>query len=173
MLRHRLQTCLPAMASAKTRPDPVATDRALTAGEVALVASVFGDAVDPWVTSVRHRKFWLFHPRRVTMAPDGHIWCHPNGNAWCADYSVQSLGMRAHFIHEMVHVWQRQQGRNLVLTRPPLARYSYVLAPGKAFARYGIEQQACIVADAYRLRDGGDHAGLRGYARVLPFGDWG
>lgn len=161
-----LSTRTPAMANTDT-------DRPLTPGEVALVASVFGAAVDPARVSVRHRKFWMFHPWWVTMAPDGHIWCHPNGFDWCGDYAAESLGMRAHFIHEMVHVWQRQRGRNLVLTRPPFARYGYVLQGGKPFDRYGIEQQACIVADAYRLRERGDSVGLRGYAAVLPFGEWG
>ena len=148
------------------------TDRALTPGEVELVTRVFGDSVNAAITSVRHRKFWLFHPWWVTMAPDGHIWCHPNGSDWCADFAAESLGMRAHFIHEMTHVWQRQSGRNLIVARPPLARYRYVLVPGQAFARYGIEQQACIVADAYRRRETGDRAGLMPYAAILPFGDW-
>jgi hypothetical protein len=147
-------------------------DRPLTAGETALVASVFGNAVDPARVSVRRRKFWLFHPWWVTMAPDGHIWCHPNGFNWCADYAAEPLGWRAHFVHEMVHVWQCQSGRNLILARPPLARYRYTLSPGKAFARYGIEQQACIVADAYRRREAGDRAALAPYAAILPFGDW-
>ena len=149
------------------------TDRALTPGEIALVTSVFGDSFDAAITSVRNRKFWLFHPWWVTMAPDGHIWCHPNGSDWCADFAAEPLGMRAHFIHEMTHVWQRQSGRNLIVARPPLARYRYALVPGKPFARYGIEQQACIVADAYRRREAGDRAGLAGYAAILPFGDWG
>ena len=148
------------------------TDRSLTPGEIALAASVFGAALDPAQTSIRHRKFWMFHPWWVTMAPDGHIWCHPNGDNWCADYAAASLGMRAHFIHEMTHVWQVQQGRNLIIARPPLARYGYVLAPSKPFARYGIEQQACIAADAYRLRERGNFAELASYAAVLPFGNW-
>ena len=148
------------------------TDRPLTAGEIAIAATVFGDAIDPARATVRHRKFWMFHPWWVTMAPDGHIWCHPNGFTWCADFAVEPIGGRAHFVHEMVHVWQHQSGRNLILARPPLARYNYRLQPEKPFARYGIEQQACIVADAYRLRERGDHAGLAPYAAILPFGHW-
>jgi hypothetical protein len=151
---------------------PIDTDRPLTAGEIAICAQVFGAALNPALASIRHRKFWPLHPRRVTMAPDGHVWCHPRGTNWCADFSVESLGMRCHFVHEMVHVWQHQQGRKLIFARPPLARYRYVLTPGKAFARYGIEQQACIVADAYRLRNAGDQATLAAYAAVLPFGEW-
>lgn len=149
--------------------------RALTPAERVLAASVFGDTIDADAVTVRAQKFWAFHPWWVTMAPDGHIWCHPHGYNWCADYAVQPLGLRAHFVHEMVHVWQRQQGINLILRRPPMARYGYRLQPGKAFGRYGIEQQACIVADAYMLRDGRALPGkpaLADYAAVIPFGRW-
>lgn len=149
--------------------------RKLTGAERALVAGVFGDQIDADIVTVRNAKFWMFHPRWVTMAPDGHIWCHPNGFDWCADYAIQPLGMRAHFVHEMTHVWQVQQGRNLIWARPPFARYGYELAPGKPFARYGIEQQACIVADAYRASAGAPlpgKPGLADFAAILPFGAW-
>ncbi|MFZ4689364.1 MAG: vgr related protein [Polymorphobacter sp.] len=149
--------------------------RGLTTGERALAESVFGRdiALDP--VTIRRQKYWMFHPWWVTMAPDGHIWCHPNGFNWSADFAAEPPGMRAHFIHEMVHVWQCQHGRNLLIARPPLARYRYDLVPGKPFARYGIEQQACIVADAYLLREGRDMPGkpaLARYAGVIPFGRW-
>lgn len=148
--------------------------RGLTAAERRLAASVFGAGLDLDAVTIRNAKFWLLHPAAVTMAPDGHIWCHPNGSSWCADYAAQPLGMRAHFIHEMTHVWQRQQGVNLILRRPPFARYAYDLAPDKPFRRYGIEQQACIVADAYVLREGQRLPGkaLPDYAAVIPFGRW-
>jgi hypothetical protein len=151
---------------------PIDTDRPLTAGEVAICAQVFGPALNPALASIRRRKFWPLHPRRVTMAPDGHVWCHPDGDNWCSDYAAAALGLRAHFVHEMVHVWQHQQGRRLMFERLPLARYRYRLVVGKPFQRYGIEQQACIVADAYRLLETGDRAALAPYAAILPFGAW-
>ena len=156
-------------------PDTRPRIRGLTANERDLAASVFGSSIDPAAVTIRNAKFWMFHPWWVTMAPDGHIWCHPNGFNWCADYAAETLGLRAHFVHEMVHVWQRQQGINLILRRPPMARYGYRLTPGKAFGRYGIEQQACIVADAYLLREGRAVPGkppLSDYAGVIPFGRW-
>ena len=148
--------------------------RGLTAAERRLAASVFGPGLDLDAVTVRNAKFWLLRPAAVTMAPDGHIWCHPNGVDWCADYAAQPLAMRTHFINEMTHVWQRQQGVNLILRRPPFARYGYTLAPGKPFRRYGIEQQTCIVADAYLLRQGHQLHGkaLPAYAAVIPFGRW-
>lgn len=156
-----------------TDPAPV---RGLTPDERALATSVFGDAVLLEGVTVRRQKFWMFHPWWVTMAPDGHIWCHPNGFNWCADYAAEPLRLQAHFVHEMTHVWQQQQGGSLVFRRPPLARYGYDLVPGKAFGRYGIEQQACIVADAFVLRARRAVPGkpaLGAYAAVLPFGNWG
>ncbi len=147
--------------------------RALTPGEVALAASVFGTAVEPDRASIRCAKFWALHPWWVTMAPDGHIWCHPNGFNWCADFSVQPLGTQAHFIHEMTHVWQVQAGGHLALRRPPFARYGYTLVPGKPFADYGIEQQACIVEDAFLLRAGRsvpDKPPIAVFRELLPFG---
>ncbi|WP_310497738.1 vgr related protein [Sandarakinorhabdus sp.] len=150
------------------RPDM----RALTAGETALAASVFGDALDAGRVAVRCAKYWALHPWWVTMAPDGHIWCHPQGFNWCVDYSDQPLGMRAHFIHELVHCWQVQQGFNLLLRRLPLARYRYVLAPGKPFARYGIEQQATMVEHAYLARQRRQADVLAQLGPVLPFAGW-
>lgn len=146
--------------------------RPLTSGERMLSAAVFGSSIDLAAVTIHCAKFWAFHPWWVTMAPDGDIWCHPNGYSWCTDFAAESLGSRAHFIHEMVHVWQCQHGINLILARPPLARYGYTLVPGKAFDRYGIEQQACIVADAYKLREGEGGQHLPDYAAVIPFGDW-
>lgn len=132
-------------------PDP-ATIRALTAGEIALAQAVFGTALDVSAVTVRRAKYWALHPWWVTMAPDGHVWCHPRGFNWCADFAAGPPGSQAHFIHELVHVWQVQTGGHLALRRPPFARYRYTLAPGKPFHRYGIEQQACIVEDAFRAR---------------------
>jgi hypothetical protein len=141
--------------------------RRLTAGETAIAQSVFGGAIDPHIVTIRRAKWWMWQPAWITMAPDGHIWCHPNGPVWCEDFSQRPLWARALFVHEMTHVWQRQSGINLVLRRPPLARYRYRIEPGKAFGAYGLEQQASIVEDAYRARERGEpDAALEA---VLPF----
>lgn len=127
--------------------------RLLTPGERAIAASVFGDAIAVERTSIRRAKWWLLQPAWITMAPDGHIWCHPNGDVWCEDFSQRPLWARALFVHEMTHVWQHQTGINLILRRPPFARYRHNFKPGKPFAAYGIEQQASMVEDAYRGRE--------------------
>lgn len=133
---------------------------------------MFGAALDPAGVTLRRAKWFMLQPVWTTMAPDGHVWFHPNGDAWSEDFAAEGLAARAHLIHELTHVWQRQQGLNLVLRRPPFARYAYLpLVPGKPFARYGIEQQARIVEHAYVLREGGRVPGappLEAYRALWP-----
>ena len=150
------------------------TSRALTPGECALAATVFGAAIDYPVVRLHRRKYWPFHPRSYTMAPDGHLWFHPHGDLYCADFSCATLGMRSHFIHEMTHVWQAQtRGRwYLLLMRHPWCRYDYVLKANTPFAHYGIEQQAEIVRHAFLSRHGVCAAGAPpqdALEALLPF----
>ena len=150
------------------------TNRPLTAAEIALARSVFGDAMDPRPVKVHHDRWWPLQPRDAIMAPDGHIWCHPRGRLYRACYASDSLAMQALFIHEMTHVWQAQRGGRwyLPLMRHPFCRYVYTLSPGKDFADYGIEQQAEIVADAFLARRGVARPGKPGleiYEALLPF----
>lgn len=130
------------------------TVRSLTDAEKAMCLSVFGDAVDYQSVRIFNRKWWPFHPRRVTMAPDGNIWFHPRSGLFRADYSDADIHLQGLFIHEMVHVWQHQSGVFLPLARHPFCRYEYKLIPGKPFADYGIEQQAEIVRHDFLLKQG-------------------
>ena len=155
-------------------PCPVGGERPLTSGEVALAASVFGSALDTSRVTIRRRKFFPFQPRKVTMAPRGHLHFHPEGNAYCDDFAHSSLSRRALFIHEMTHVWQTQRLGEwyLVLHRHPWCRYDYALKPGWMLERYGIEQQAMIVQHAYMLREGATIPGappLAQFASLMPF----
>lgn len=161
-------------ASPPTPACPVGGERPLTTGEIVLARSVFGDAIDYAPVRIRRRKFFPFHPRSVTMAPMGHLHFHPHAAHYCDDFAAATLHRQAHFIHEMVHVWQTQtRGRlYLVLRRHPWCRYDYAIRPGWALERYGIEQQAEIVRHAFLLRQGADVAGAPGYAAykaILPF----
>ncbi|NCP13244.1 MAG: vgr related protein [Sphingomonadales bacterium] len=153
---------------------PVGGERALTPGEIDLARSVFGDAIDYDPVRIRRRKFFPLHPRRVTMAPRGHLHFHPAATHYCDDFASAKLHLKAHFIHEMVHVWQAQTRGEwyLVLMRHPWCRYDYALKPGWPLHRYGIEQQAEIVRHAFLLRSGAKVAGAPGlsaYEPILPF----
>ncbi len=146
--------------------------RPLSEGERDLARGIFGDAIDYERVRVHNRKWWWFQPRRVTMAPDGHLWFHPKGNLFCDDFCSKSLALQGHFIHEMVHVWQHQKGIFLPIARHPFCRYDYSLKPGWKLERYGIEQQAEIVKHIFLLKNGAKVPGappLEQYEGVLPF----
>lgn len=130
------------------------SERALTADEIALARGVFGDAIDYGAVRIANSKWAFFQPRRVVMAPRGHIHFHPKGELYCEDFCAKPVHRQGLFIHEMVHVWQHQQGVNLVLRRHPFCRYGYALKPGQPFSRYGIEQQAEIVRHWFLLQQG-------------------
>ncbi|MBX7531649.1 vgr related protein [Qipengyuania sp. 1XM1-15A] len=135
--------------------------RPLTPGEIALARTVFGDAIDYSLVTIRRRKWFPFQPTRVTMAPRGHLHFHPKSANYCEDFSKESVIRQGLLIHELVHVWQTQTRGSwyLVTHRMPWARYDYSLKPGWPLERYGIEQQAEIVKHAFWLRNGVKLAG--------------
>jgi hypothetical protein len=125
----------------------------LTPAEIALAKSMFGDAIDYASVRLHNRKWAFFQPRNTVMAPDGHVWFHPKGNAYCDDFCTGPVDAQGLFLHEMTHVWQRQKGIYLPLRRHPFCRYGYVIRPGQPFERYGLEQQAELVRHAFLIRE--------------------
>ncbi len=145
--------------------------RLLTSNEEKLTRSVFGSAIDYGKVRIHARKFWPLQPRRITMAPDGHMWFHPQGGLFCSDFCETSLAMQGHFLHEMTHVWQFQKGIFLPLRRLPFARYHYAIKPGWPLEKYGLEQQAEIVRHLFLLRNGKSVIGaptLSVYESIMP-----
>lgn len=152
-----------------------ATDRPLTAGERKIVASVFGDAIDPEPVRVIRRKWWPFQPRGIVMAPCGHLHIAAKSDLWSKDFSAEDIKLQGLFVHEMTHVWQTQlRGRfYLPLMRHPFCRYDYALKEGRPFTRYGLEQQAEIVRHVFIQRLGWSDIGappLATLESLLPFG---
>ena len=128
----------------------------MTAGEIRIARSIFGDAIDYSRVTLRRRKWAFFQPRSVTMAPRGHLHFHPHGEGYCDDFARESTIRQGLLIHELTHVWQTQTLGDwyLITRRMPWARYDYSLKPGWPLTRYGIEQQAEIVKHAFWLRNG-------------------
>ncbi|WP_336970404.1 vgr related protein [Sphingobium aromaticiconvertens] len=150
------------------------SSRALTQEEVTLARSIFGEAIAYDRVRIHNRKWWPFQPRRVTMAPDGDLWFHPQGGLYCDDFCASPLNIQGLFIHEMTHAWQAQRGGKwyLPLMRHPFCRYDYTMQPSKPFARYGLEQQAEIVRHAFLMRQGlvlSNLPPLSAYEAILPF----
>lgn len=151
---------------------PHPSGRALTQRERDLTMSIFADAIDLDKVRIHNRKWWWFQPRKITMAPDGHLWFHPNNNLYCDDFCGQNINIQGLFIHEMTHVWQHQKGIFLPLHRHPFCQYHYSIKPGWRLERYGIEQQAEIIRHIFLLRSGYSFAGappLSHYDGILPF----
>lgn len=145
--------------------------RPLTALEKNLAASMFGAEIDYDAVRIHRRTWWPFQPRRVTMAPDGHLWFHPQAPHYQECFGCADLHAQAHFIHEMTHVWQATQHGKwwLPLMRHPFCRYGYTLTPDKPFDRYGVEQQAEMVKHAFLARRA--NASRQDLEALLPFGD--
>ena len=104
------------------------------------------------------RKYMPFQPNNSGMTPNGKIYV---AGVYRADYGASSPNLQSFFIHEMVHVYQYQ----LKILKPFHAAigeivkhgfnydkaYKYTLDSQKDFLDYGLEQQAQIVEDYFRL----------------------
>lgn len=150
--------------------------RPLSAGEIALARSVFGEAID--YARVRIAAF----PARRTALTLGSRILFPRTAP--SDFADASLSARAWFIHEMTHVLQFQQarGRTLMSWLKTAACGGYVERRGYGYRlpladwrAYNLEQQASLVEHAYVLREGGVCPGapagltLADYDRCTPF----
>jgi hypothetical protein len=129
----------------------VSSSRVLTAGERALAQSVFGNALE--LDSIRICSSPLIL-KNYAMSPNGSIYF--NHKDLAADFSVLSLPTQSWLIHELVHVWQIQQGVKVVRHALFDRRYRYALVEGKAFFQYGLEQQAKMVEDYFMKREKGE-----------------
>lgn len=148
--------------------------RLLTFGETGLARGAFGDALNcdsirllaaPWPVVrafVPGRWFgrdWIVWPRRL-LPPD---------------IAAAPLKLQAVLVHELTHVWQAQQGVNLLTgklragDRP--ASYTYPTGMDCDWGRLNIEQQAMVVEHRFRLLKGGVvPAPPEFYDRVCPLG---
>ena len=126
--------------------------RPLSAGERALAASLFGAALDLDTVRIHRARWWPFQPRNIVMAPDGHIWFHPDDGLYRDDFALAPVRLQVLLMHELTHVWQHQRGLWLPLRRHPFCRYDFRIEGGRPLTRYGIEQQAMIVEHAFMAR---------------------
>jgi hypothetical protein len=147
--------------------------RRLTEGEAGLCAEMFGDGLDP--ARVRLFAQPLSWPVRAFVAgPSLVVW--PWRSA-LADFAAPGapLPAQATFVHEMAHVWQAQNGVNLLIAKLRAgdgpAAYAYDLESGRDFARLNIEQQAMVIEHAFRASRGGAAPhGAQAYAALA--GAW-
>lgn len=122
----------------------VQKQRKLTAGEQQLVRSIFADAIALDDVHIVAHKAIL---KNYALSPNGNIYIH--STQWSDDFFLADIYTQSWFIHEMVHVWQVQQGLAVVRRAIFNRRYRYVLSDKKSFLQYGIEQQAQMVQDHF------------------------
>lgn len=118
--------------------------RTLTTGEKELAYSIFGTQLKLEDIHIVAHRLVLQH---YAVSPNGNIYFHQKD--WRADFSQESIALQSWLIHELVHVWQLQQGIAVVKKALFDRRYQYVIQAGKSFLHYGIEQQAQMVQDYF------------------------
>ena len=124
--------------------------RLLSSAEKQLARSIFGSALEFDDIYIIAHRLVLKH---FAISPNGNIYF--NIANWSEDFTHESLFKQSWFIHELVHVWQFQQGIKLLRKGFFDRKYRYALQQGKSFFQYGIEQQAQMVQDYFiRLHTG-------------------
>lgn len=148
--------------------------RGLTGGERALAREAFGEALH--LDDVRFLASpWPFDRAFVPgrwFGRDWIVWPHKTLEP---DIAEARLGRQATFIHELTHIWQAQQGVNLITgkiragDRPQ--SYEYPLGVDCDWGGLNIEQQAMVVEHRFRLSRGAAvPADQAFYDRVCPLG---
>lgn len=128
--------------------------RRLNSFETQLAKSVFGESL---------------HLPLIRVDETASIACRKNHLKYVSYYTINSWGgiPPAIFIHELVHVWQYQQMGGAYIPRALRAQatkegYDYggverlqkAIAEKRGLQSFNLEQQADIIADYYRVREG-------------------
>ena len=130
--------------------NPLDKSRPLTAGEIEMASAIFRDGIDYSSVTIKHFKWSLLQPDDRVKAPNGHIYYPRNIWSYKDDIAQAGLGAKELLIHELTHVYQYQQGINVVAQRfSEGGIYKYQLLQDKSLLDYTIEQQASIIADYY------------------------
>ena len=135
---------------------------------------VFGPALD--LDRIRiFRAPWPFNRAFVPGRWFGREWIIWPAISVPADFANAPLSQQAVFIHELVHVWQAQQGVNLLFAKiragDSVASYTYPVHDNCHWDGLNIEQQAMVVEHRFRLSRGMRvPAGMDFYERICPVG---
>ncbi len=130
--------------------------RALTAGEIALGRSVFGDEI-AW------SKVRIYQGPRLgfgAMVPIGRTIVFSKWRA-AYDFSAASMWDQGWFVHELMHVWQAARGTVLAAAKLGAlgkSAYAYEAREPKLGA-YNIERQAEIARHLFLARAGAPEKG--------------
>ncbi|WP_420469605.1 hypothetical protein [Brevundimonas sp. FT23042] len=146
--------------------------RALTPGEIDLAREIFGKTLD--YRGIRFlRSPWPFDRAFVPGRWFGRDWIVWPAATLPHDLSTAPLRLQSTLIHELVHVWQAQQGVNLLTGKLRAgdgpAAYAYPVTHDCAWDKLNIEQQAMVVEHRFRLSRGMSVPAEKAfYDRVCP-----
>jgi len=152
--------------------------RSLTPGETLMAREMFGDALDPAPVRIWAQPFGF---NRIFVAGRwfGRDWIVWPKDSLLPDYAAPDapLAKAATLIHELVHVWQAQQGVNLAFAKLKAGDgpqcYAYEIGEATTWYGLNIEQQAMAVEDEFRRRRSGRTELAEGlsaaYRRICPF----
>lgn len=131
--------------------------RGLSAGEIALGRSIFGDEI-AWarVRVVQGPAFGF-----GAMVPFGRTILFSRWRA-ARDFSAAPIDEQGWFIHELMHVWQAARGIVLAGAKlRALGKRAYVYKPafGLKLSHYNIERQAEIARHLFLARNGAPELG--------------
>lgn len=148
--------------------------RPLTPAEIDLAREAFGDGLRYDTIRI------LGAPRPFDRAFVPGRWFGRDWVVWpmktlLDDMTAGPLGRQATFIHELTHVWQAQQGVNLLTGKIRAGdtpqSYEYPLGVDCDWGGLNIEQQAMVVEHRFRLSRGmAVPADQAFYDRVCPLG---
>ncbi len=127
---------------------PTAPGVPLTTCETTLLKSIFDDDLD--TGEVKKYFSEKSHPYVIAMASSAKKIKFYGKDNYVPDYGqTKDAANYWTFVHEMTHVWQFQHPKEDIMRalRNPTRKYDYELSKGKRFQDFGVEQQACIIAD--------------------------
>ena len=132
--------------------------RALTAGEIALARTVFGDEIDWPRVHVRQIGPYGFG----AMVPLGRTIVFSKWRA-ARDFADSNLGEQGWIVHELMHVWQASRG--VVLAGAKLGAlgkgaYAYKPRANAKLSHYNIERQAEIARHLFLARANAREEGM-------------
>ena len=145
--------------------------RALTEAEKSLAREAFGAAID--LAPVRLIG-WPFRRAFVAGRWFGRDWIVWPQAQLVADFTAEPVRMQGVLIHELTHVWQAQQGVNLLFAKLKAgdtpASYAYRVEPTCRWDALNIEQQAMVMEHRFHCRRGRPAPGDKAfYDTVCPF----
>lgn len=147
--------------------------RQLTNNEIEMLKLIFSDSIEYDKVKIFKDKYLPFQNKNIAMSPNGNIYFDEKHHQ--DDFSISSNSNKMWFIHEMTHVWQYQNGLNIinnafgVLFRGGYKNKSAYCydheCKSDEFCSLNFEQQATIIEDYFAAK----YLNISKYIERLPY----